>query len=101
MQAEVEAAHKDGDTLGGVVEVVAYGLPPGLGSHVHGDRRLDARLAGALMGIQAIKGVEMGDGFELARTRGSLAQDEIEATDTGLRRRSRTVGGDRRGHEHR
>ena len=60
-------AHKDGDTLGGVVEVVAYGLPPGLGSHVHWDRRLDARLAGALMGIQAIKGVEVGDGFELAR----------------------------------
>ncbi|HYN74584.1 MAG TPA: chorismate synthase [Candidatus Limnocylindria bacterium] len=93
MQAEVDAAHKDGDTLGGVVEVVAYGLPPGLGSHVHGDRRLDARLAGALMGIQAIKGVEVGDGFELARTRGSLAQDEIEATDTGLRRRTGRSGG--------
>ncbi|MEI8055793.1 MAG: chorismate synthase [Actinomycetes bacterium] len=77
MQAEVEAAHKDGDTLGGVVEVVVHGLPPGLGSHVHWDRRLDARLAAALMGIQAIKGVEVGDGFELARTRGSLAQDEI------------------------
>ena len=67
MQAEVDAAHKDGDTLGGVVEVVVHGLPPGLGSHVHGDRRLDASLAGALMGIQAIKGVEVGDGFELAR----------------------------------
>ena len=80
-QAEVEAAHRDGDTLGGVVEVVVHGLPPGLGSHVHWDRRLDARLAGALMGIQAIKGVEVGDGFELARTRGSLAQDEIESTD--------------------
>ena len=63
MVAEVDAARKDGDTLGGVVEVVAYGLPPGLGSHVHWDRRLDARLAGALMGIQAIKGVEVGDGF--------------------------------------
>src|SRR5690242_16668695 len=77
MYAEVEAAQKDGDTLGGVVEVVVWGLPPGLGSHVHWDRRLDARLAGALMGIQAIKGVEVGDGFELARTRGSLAHDEI------------------------
>src|SRR5690606_10186513 len=71
MVAEVDAAHADGDTLGGVVEVVGYGLPPGLGSHVHWDRRLDARLAGALMSIQAIKGVEVGDGFELARTRGS------------------------------
>ena len=64
--AEIDQAHKDGDTLGGVVEVVVHGLPPGLGSHVHWDRRLDARLAGALMGIQAIKGVEVGDGFELA-----------------------------------
>ena len=66
MVAEIDAAHKDGDTLGGVVEVLAYGLPPGLGSHVHWDRRLDARLAGALMGIQAIKGVEVGDGFAVA-----------------------------------
>ena len=93
MQAEVDAAHKDGDTLGGVVEVVVHGLPPGLGSHVHGDRRLDARLAGALMGIQAIKGVEVGDGFELARTRGSLAQDEIEMAADGVRRRSGRSGG--------
>jgi chorismate synthase len=77
MYAEVEACQKDGDTLGGVVEVVVWGLPPGLGSHVHGDRRLDARLAGALMGIQAIKGVEVGDGFGLARSRGSAAHDEI------------------------
>src|SRR5918997_1522995 len=69
MIAEVEAAQKDGDTLGGVVEVVVWGLPPGLGSHVHWDRRLDAQLAGALMGIQAIKGVEVGDGFALARRR--------------------------------
>ena len=68
--AEIDQAHKDGDTLGGVVEVVVHGLPPGLGSHVHWDRRLDARLAGALMGIQAIKGVEVGDGFELAATPG-------------------------------
>ena len=66
MVAEVEAARKDGDTLGGVVEVLAYGLPPGLGSHVHWDRRLDAQLAAALMGIQAIKGVEVGDGFRTA-----------------------------------
>jgi len=83
MQAEVDTAHKDGDTLGGVVEVLAYGLPPGLGSHVHWDRRLDARLAACLMGIQAIKGVEVGDGFGLARTRGSLAQDEIETDADG------------------
>ena len=78
MVGEVDLAKREGDTLGGVVEVLAYGLPPGLGSHVHGDRRLDARLAGALMGIQAIKGVEVGDGFELARRRGSQAHDEIE-----------------------
>src|SRR6476469_10067792 len=77
MLAEVEDCQKSGDTLGGVVEVVAWGVPPGLGSHGTGDRRLDARLAGALMGIQAIKGVEVGDGFELARFRGSLAHDEI------------------------
>ena len=79
MVAEIEAAQKDGDTLGGVVEVVVHGLPPGLGWHVHGDRRLDARLAGALMGIQAIKGVEVGDGFELAAAAARQAHDEIEA----------------------
>ncbi len=62
--AEVDAAKKEGDTLGGVVEVLAYGLPPGLGSHVHWDRRLDASSPRALMGIQAIKGVEVGDGFD-------------------------------------
>ncbi|MFI6284295.1 chorismate synthase [Streptomyces sp. NPDC051018] len=78
MDAEIDAAHKDADTLGGVVEVVVHGLPPGLGSHVHWDRRLDSRLAGALMGIQAIKGVEVGDGFTTASRRGSLAHDEIE-----------------------
>jgi chorismate synthase len=77
MVAEIDQAHKDGDTLGGVVEVVVDGLPPGLGSHTHWDRRLDSKLAGALMGIQAIKGVEVGDGFDLARTRGSLAHDEM------------------------
>ncbi|MFD2081026.1 chorismate synthase [Actinopolymorpha cephalotaxi] len=93
MVAEVDTAHKEGDTLGGVVEVVVWGLPPGLGSHVHWDRRLDARLAAALMGIQAIKGVEVGDGFELARTRGSAAQDEIERGADGLRRTSGRSGG--------
>ncbi|MBV8931373.1 MAG: chorismate synthase, partial [Kutzneria sp.] len=71
MMAEVADAKKEGDTLGGVIEAIAYGLPPGLGSHVHWDRRLDARLAGALMGIQAMKGVEIGDGFTTARRRGS------------------------------
>jgi chorismate synthase len=93
MQAEIDEAHKAGDTLGGVVEVVAHGLPPGLGSHVHWDRRLDARLAGALMGIQAIKGVEVGDGFRLAASPGSQAHDEILATEDGIRRASGRSGG--------
>jgi chorismate synthase len=93
MIAEVEAAQKDGDTLGGVVEVAVWGLPPGLGSHVHWDRRLDSRLAGALMGIQAIKGVEVGDGFTLARTRGSAAHDEIVAGEGGISRASHRAGG--------
>jgi len=93
MQDEISAAHKDGDTLGGVVEVVAHGLPPGLGSYVHWDRRLDARLAGALMGIQAIKGVEVGDGFSLAAVRGSAAQDEIVSADGALQRTSGHSGG--------
>ena len=99
MVATIDACRRDGDTVGGVVEVLAYGVPPGLGSHVHGDRRLDARLAGALMGIQAIKGVEVGDGFALARARGSEAHDEMEpvADDDGgpprVRRRSGRSGG--------
>jgi len=93
MEAEIAAALKDGDTLGGVVEVLAYGLPPGLGSHVHWDRRLDAKLAAALMGIQAIKGVEVGDGFLLAAVRGSQAQDEIVNDDGALRRTSGHSGG--------
>ncbi|HLL63577.1 MAG TPA: chorismate synthase [Propionibacteriaceae bacterium] len=93
MVAEVQQAQKDGDTLGGVVEVVAWGLPPGLGSHVHWDRRLDARLAGALMGIQAIKGVEVGDGFGLARSRGSAAHDEIVPGADGIARASHRSGG--------
>lgn len=93
MEEEISAAHRDGDTLGGVVEVLAYGLPPGLGSHVHWDRRLDARLAAALMGIQAIKGVEVGDGFTLAGIRGSQAQDEIVDDDGRLVRTSGKSGG--------
>ena len=96
MVERIDQAHEDGDTLGGVVEVVVHGLPPGLGSHVHWDRRLDSRLAGALMGIQAIKGVEVGDGFALAATPGSLAHDEMVATDgrtEGIRRVSGRSGG--------
>ncbi|MFI1017028.1 chorismate synthase [Streptomyces sp. NPDC020965] len=93
MVAEIDQAHKDADTLGGVVEVLAYGVPVGLGSYGHWDRRLDSRLAGALMGIQAIKGVEIGDGFGLARVPGSQAHDEIVATDEGLRRTTGRAGG--------
>jgi chorismate synthase len=94
MAEEVEAARRDGDTLGGVVEVLVDHLPPGLGSHVHWDRRLDARLAAALMGIQAIKGVEVGDGFALARSRGSAAHDEILPDGPGrVRRASARSGG--------
>jgi chorismate synthase len=93
MVAEIDQAHRDGDTLGGVVEVVVHGLPPGLGSHVHWDRRLDARLAGALMGIQAIKGVEVGDGFALAAEPGSRAHDEMVPSDGGIRRTSGRSGG--------
>ena len=93
MQAEVDAARADGDTLGGVVEVVIHGLPPGLGSHVHWDRRLDGRLAGALMSIQAIKGVEIGDGFVTAARRGSAAHDEIDGGAAGIRRRTNRAGG--------
>ena len=94
MITEIESAHSDGDTLGGVVEVLAYNLPPGLGSHVHWDRRLDARLAGAMRGIQAIKGVEVGDGFTTATRRGSVAHDEIErGPDGAIRRRTDRAGG--------
>lgn len=93
MVAEVDDARKAGDTLGGIVEVLAYGLPPGLGSHVQGDRRLDARLAYALMSIQAIKGVEVGDGFETTRRRGSAAHDELFAADDGITRASDRAGG--------
>ncbi|QCQ15989.1 chorismate synthase [Microbacterium sp. RG1] len=93
MVAEVDAAKKDGDTLGGIVEVLAYGMPPGLGSHVQWDRRLDAKLAQALMSIQAIKGVEVGDGFETTRRRGSAAHDELFATDGGITRGTDRAGG--------
>src|ERR671939_427346 len=82
MIAEVDDARKSGDTLGGVIEVVVHGLPPGLGSHVHWDRRLDSRLAGALMGVQSVKAVEVGDGLETARRRGSVAHDEINLVDS-------------------
>jgi chorismate synthase len=94
MVAEIEDCHKAGDTLGGVVETLVYGLPPGIGSYVHWDRRLDSQLAGALMGIQAIKGVEVGDGFETTRRRGSLAHDEIEKDASGIvHRTSGRAGG--------
>jgi len=91
---EIEKAHSDGDTLGGVCEVLVFDVPPGLGSHVHWDRRLDARLAGAMMGIQAIKGVEIGDGFLTATRRGSSAHDEIEKNASGkIVRRTDRAGG--------
>jgi chorismate synthase len=94
MITEIENAHRDGDTLGGVVEVLAFNMPPGLGSHVHWDRRLDSKLAGAVMGIQAIKGVEIGDGFKTATRRGSVAHDEIEKDATGkIVRRTDRAGG--------
>lgn len=91
---EIEKAHSDGDTLGGVCEVLVFDVPPGLGSHVHWDRRLDSRLAGAMMGIQAIKGVEIGDGFLTATRRGSSAHDEIEKNNAGkIVRRTDRAGG--------
>ncbi|HET6825570.1 MAG TPA: chorismate synthase, partial [Amnibacterium sp.] len=93
MVAEVDDAHRAGDTLGGVVEVVVHGLPPGLGSYVHWDRRIDAKLAAALMGIQAIKGVEVGDGFTTARRRGSAAHDELVLGADGIRRETGRAGG--------
>ncbi len=94
MVAEIEDAHLAGDTLGGVVEVLAFGLPAGLGSHVHWDRRLDGRIAGAMMSIHAMKGVEIGDGFTTATRRGSVAHDEIELNPNGtVKRRSGRAGG--------
>ena len=93
MISEIESAHKDGDTLGGVVEILVYGLPPGLGSYSQWDRRIDGQLAGALMGIQAIKGVEVGDGFTTAGRRGSQAHDEIVNTKDGVKRLTHRAGG--------
>ena len=95
MIGEIEAAAKAGDSLGGVAEVIAYGVPVGLGSHVHWDRKLDALLAGALMSIQAVKGVEIGDGFEVAGRRGSEAHDPIvwDAGERRYRRESALAGG--------
>jgi len=95
MVAEVKAAAKDGDSLGGVVEVLASGVPVGLGSHVHWDRKLDSMLAGAVMSIQAVKGVELGDGFEVAGRRGSTAHDPIhwDAETGDYRRGSARAGG--------
>jgi chorismate synthase len=93
MVAEIEAVKEAGDTVGGVIEVIVYGLPPGLGSHVHWDRRLDARLAAVLMGVQAMKGVEVGDGFTTARRWGSQAHDEIDSARPGITRRTNRAGG--------
>jgi chorismate synthase len=94
MVARIDEAHANADTLGGIVEVLAYGVPPGLGSYAHWDRRLDSRLAAAMMGIPAIKGVEVGDGFTVARGPGSQAHDEIETgADGRLRRTSGRAGG--------
>ncbi|GAB2447046.1 chorismate synthase [Conyzicola lurida] len=93
MVARIDAAQKDGDTLGGVVEVLAYGVPPGLGSYVHWDRRLDSQLAAALMGIQAIKGVEVGDGFLTTTRPGSLAHDELVTDGSTISRLSDKAGG--------
>ena len=93
MVAEIEAAKKQGDTLGGIVEVVVHGLPVGLGSHISGEARLDAQLASALMGIQSVKGVEIGDGFEEARRRGTQAHDEMVRVDGGVDRLTNRAGG--------
>jgi chorismate synthase len=94
MVREIKAAAKDGDSLGGIVEVLAYGVPVGLGSHVHWDRKLDALLAQAVMSIQAVKGVELGDGFEVAARRGSVAHDAIRwDDDAGAYRRDTTLAG--------
>jgi len=92
-EAEVDEARAERDTLGGVVEVRARGVPPGLGSYATKEERLDARLAAAVMGIQAVKGVEIGEGFGLAGLRGSEAHDEIVREETGLRRTSNRAGG--------
>ena len=93
MVAEIDECHSSGDTIGGVVETLVYGCPPGLGSYVHSDRRLDAKLAGAVMGIQAMKSVEIGDGLETTRRRGSVAHDEIITADGEVHRVTDRAGG--------
>ena len=93
MVAEIDDCHSTGDTIGGVVETLVYGCPPGLGSYVHSDRRLDAKLAGAVMGIQAMKSVEIGDGLETTRRRGSVAHDEIVTADGEVHRVTDRAGG--------
>lgn len=93
MVAEIDECHSSGDTVGGVVETLVYGCPPGLGSYVHSDRRLDAKLAGAVMGIQAMKSVEIGDGLETTRRRGSVAHDEIVTADGEVHRVTDRAGG--------
>jgi chorismate synthase len=93
MVAEIDDCHSTGDTIGGVVETLVYGCPPGLGSYVHSDRRLDAKLAGAVMGIQAMKSVEIGDGLETTRRRGSVAHDEIVVGDGEVQRVTDRAGG--------
>jgi chorismate synthase len=93
MVNEIDNAKKDGDTLGGTIEVLVYGLPPGLGSYVHWDRKLDGRLAQAMMSIQAMKSVEIGDGLETTKRRGSEAHDEIEVIDGEVSRKTERAGG--------
>lgn len=93
MVAEIDECHSSGDTIGGVVETLVYGCPPGLGSYVHSDRRLDAKLAGAVMGIQAMKSVEIGDGLETTKRRGSQAHDEIVTKDGEVHRVTDRAGG--------
>ncbi len=93
MIAEIDDCHSSGDTLGGVVETLVYGVPPGLGSYVHWDKRLDSKLAAAAMGVQAIKSVEIGDGLETTRRRGSLAHDEIVRNGTLVERSTDRAGG--------
>ncbi|MFZ9744059.1 MAG: chorismate synthase [Aquiluna sp.] len=93
MVSEIDECHSSGDTLGGVVETLVYGVPPGLGSYVHWDRRLDSKIAGAVMGVQAIKSVEIGDGLETTRRRGSMAHDEIVRSENLVQRTTDRAGG--------
>ena len=93
MVAEIDDCHSTGDTIGGVVETLVYGCPPGLGSYVHSDRRLDAKLAAAVMGIQAMKSVEIGDGLETTKRRGSMAHDEMISENGEVRRITDRAGG--------